>query len=75
MPQGHSQPRHHAVVHHGQFHARLFTDDKDEGQQYGTDREIATISLLRTQPSSYGLVTQRQTLRDPDSYYLPNSTA
>jgi len=22
----------------------------DEGQQYGTDREIATISLLRTQP-------------------------
>ena len=49
-PQGHSQPRHHAVVHHGQFHARLFTDDKDEGQQYGTDREIATISLLRTQP-------------------------
>ena len=57
----------------------------DEGQQYGTDREIATISLLRTQPSSYGLVThskpqevspvQRPTLSDPDSYYLPNSTA
>ena len=30
----------------------------DEGQQYGTDREIAVISLLKQQPLSCGLGTQ-----------------
>ena len=29
----------------------------DEGQQYGTDHEIATISLLKQQPSSFGQET------------------
>ena len=29
----------------------------DEGQQYGTDREIAVISLLKQQPLSCGLGT------------------
>ena len=39
----------------------------DEGQQYGTDREIATISLLRTQPLilSSTMDCQLQPLPDP----------
>jgi hypothetical protein len=57
----------------------------DEGQQYGTDREIATISLLRTQPlilwtgdaqqTPGGLVRAVSMQNDPDSYFLPNNTA
>ena len=41
---------HHAVVHLDGLYARSFSDVSDEGQQYGTDREIATISLLKQQP-------------------------
>ena len=57
----------------------------DEGQQYGTDREIATISLLWTQPlilwtgdaqqTPGGLALQRPMQNGPDSYSLPNNTA
>ena len=32
----------------------------DEGQQYGTDREIATISLLKQQPLSFGQETRNK---------------
>ena len=35
----------------------------DEGQQYGTDREIATISLLRTQPLTLWTGDAQQTPR------------
>ena len=55
----------------------------DEGQQYGTDREIAVISLLKQQPSSYGQATrnkhqaasprQRPMPKDLASYYWPKN--
>ena len=43
------------MVHNGWLHAGGFMQELslmviDEGQQYGTDREIAVISLLRQQP-------------------------
>ena len=44
----HSRTRpHHAVVHVDEDLSVMIID---EGQQYGTDREIATISLLKQQP-------------------------
>ena len=67
------------------FMQDLFLMVIDEGLQHGTDREIATISLLRTQPSYYGLEmhnkpqevspVQCPMQNDTSSYSLPNNTA
>ena len=55
----HSQSRsHHAVVNHEWLYARPVID---EGQQYGTDREIITISLLWTQPLILWIEDAQQT--------------
>ena len=57
----------------------------DEGQQYGTDREIAVISLLRQQPlvlwtgdakrSRQLLLAKKHGLRSDRNYYMPSNLA
>ena len=44
----------------------------DEGQQYGTDREIATISLLKQQPL---ILWIRHGLRSNRTYFMPSNLA
>ena len=44
----------------------------DEGQQYGTDREIATISLLKQQPP---ILWIRHGLRSNRTYFMPSNLA
>ena len=48
----------------------------DEGQQYGTDREIAVISLLNSNPSSYGQVTHnKRQAASPRQHPMPKDLA
>ena len=71
------------MVHNGWLLQELSLLVIDEGQQYGTDREIAVISLLRQQPlvlwtgdseqTPGGMIVQLATRNDHDSSCWPRS--